>query len=196
MYVTNQWVFLLAIGNMSNPVITRLGTNQFWYKHWYSDQTYTANLHQDKSIETLLKFYLDYGLTFNSNPNVHEYWYTSKYKSIRGENPKTNLRFYRRFFYTNDNLSIEHSFFIRHFSGEYFPLRLWILKYSGWVILCVQWFKPIKKKHDPMQGARTFRKKSSTLHEFNRPSRNLQRLKILLLLFNKQLNFKTKNYSF
>ena len=180
---------------MSNPIITRLGVNQFWYKHWYSDKNFSANLHQDKTFETLIKFYLDYGLTFNNNPNVHEYWYNSSFKKFRTENHRTNLRFYRRFFYTNDIMGIEHSYFIRHFSGEYFPLRLWVMKYLGWVILCVQWFKPIKKKTRRVL-VRRVRKKYSTLHEYGRPKHSLNRLKVLLIIFNKELLNLSKNYLF
>jgi len=182
---------------MSNPVITRLGTSQFWYKHWYSNKSYTHNLHQDKSFEVLIKFYLDHGLTFPNNPNVHEYWYRPNLKKNRTENHQTNLRFYRRFFYTNDRLSIEHSYFIRHFSGEYFPLRLWIFKYLGWVILCVQWFKPIKKK---MKRVRTLvrygNRRSSSLHEYGRPEHPFTRLKVLLFMFTKRVLSWGKTYRF
>jgi hypothetical protein len=186
---------LLFIGNMSNPVITRLGTNQFWYKHWYSDKLFAANLHQDKSFEALIKFYLDYGLTFNSNPNVHEYWYNPSFKKYRTENAVTNLRFYRRYFYTNDIMSIEHSYFIRHFSGEYFPLRIWVMRYMNWVILCVQWFKPIKKKTKKVFVKKT-KKKYTALHEYGRTNHSVNRLKVLLILFTKQLSTFSKNYQF
>jgi len=68
------------------------------------------------------------------------------------------MRFFRRFFYTNDDLFIEHSYFIRNHSGEYFPFRLWIIKFSGWVIFSLQWFKPVKKR-----SRRTRRKPPSRL---------------------------------
>ena len=58
---------------MGNPVITRLGINQFWYKHWYSDTTTSQNIKQDDSFEKLINIYLNYGLSFNTNPFIHEY---------------------------------------------------------------------------------------------------------------------------
>ena len=68
---------------MGNPVITRLGINQFWYKHWYSDSSRQLNLKQDDSLSLLLDLYLNYGLTFKSNPFIHEYWYKRFSKKIR-----------------------------------------------------------------------------------------------------------------
>ena len=59
---------------------------------------------------------------------------------------KLNSRFFRRYFYTNDTLSIEHSYLIRNKTPEFFPMRTWIMKYAGWVIFSVQWFKPLKIK--------------------------------------------------
>lgn len=137
----------MYIGNMGNPVITRLGINQFWYKHWYSDTTTSLNIKQDDSFEQLINVYLNYGLSFNTNPFIHEYWYRKSAQKVRvSEHVKNNMRFFRRFFYTNDNLSIEHTYLIRNQSGEYFPMRTWVLKYGGWIIILIHWFKPIKTK--------------------------------------------------
>lgn len=132
---------------MGNPVSTRLGVNQFWYKHWYTDKNLSLELKQDESLEKLIAFYLEYGLSFSSNPLLHEYWYRKNLKQLRvNAHQKNNHRFFRRFFYTNDALGIEHSYLIRNKTAEYFPMRLWVLKYSGWVIFSVQWFKPLKIK--------------------------------------------------
>jgi hypothetical protein len=135
------------MGNMGNPVSTRLGVNQFWYKHWYTDSTKTLNLKQDDSFEKLVAFYLQYGLTIQTNPFVHEYWYKRHLRNTRVVvQSKLNSRFYRRFFYTNDALGIEHSYLIRNKTAEYFPMRTWVLRYGGWLIFSVQWFKPLKIK--------------------------------------------------
>ena len=58
---------------MGNPVITRLGIQQFWYNHWYSDKHLSSNLHQDKIFEDLLSMYLTYGLNVKENLFIHEY---------------------------------------------------------------------------------------------------------------------------
>jgi len=68
--------------------------------------------------------YLNYALTFNNNIFFHEYFFSKKSKNLRLE-PKTYaLKHYRNFSYSNDVLTIEHSFLLRIPSGEYFPMRL------------------------------------------------------------------------
>jgi len=184
---------------MSNPIITRLGINQFWYKHWYSDTLFSQNLHQDKSFELLIKFYLDHGCTYQTNPLIHEYWYNANLKKRRVSINIHNINFYRRFFYVNDVLDIEHSYLIRNHTGEYFPMRMWLLKYRNWVILSMQWFKPIKKK-----SAKTHRRKFgathvSTVHEmvkFKQTKYLLKRLKLLMMLFLNKFNSSKKEYLF
>ena len=112
------------MGNMGNPVVTRLGINQFWYKNWFTDNKYSQFVKEDSLINLFIPLYLNHGVTFKTNPFVHEYWYKKSYKSLRSTNhEKTNLQSFRRYFYTNDRLGIEHSYFIRHRTGEYFPMR-------------------------------------------------------------------------
>jgi hypothetical protein len=74
----NLVVIFIYIGNVSSPVITRLGVNQFWYRHWYNDfgVNFLRSLHAGNLVESLLKIYLDYGLFFRSNPLVHTYWFS------------------------------------------------------------------------------------------------------------------------
>jgi hypothetical protein len=61
------------MGNMGYPVVTRIGINQFWYHHWYSDVNYSSNLKQDNLFDKLVYMYLRYGLTLQNNPFFHEY---------------------------------------------------------------------------------------------------------------------------
>lgn len=131
---------------MTHPVVTRLGVNQFWYRHWYSDTTHTANLHQDQLLIKLVYLYLNYGLTIKSNFFVHEYWYKPSYVTLRTLNVTDYSKCFRRFFYTNDTLGIEHSYLIRNRTPEYFPLKLWLFRFGGWFIVSIKWFKPIKTK--------------------------------------------------
>ena len=112
---------------MGNPVITRLGIQQFWYHHWYSDSSKSLNLQQDKLFENLLNTYLMYGLQVRENLFIHEYWYSGSknFKNLRLNygNSKHHL-FYRRHYYLNNVVGIEHNFLLRNTTAEYFPLRL------------------------------------------------------------------------
>lgn len=56
------------------------------------------------------------------------------------------MHFYKRHYYTHDILGIEHTFLIRHKTGEYFPLKTWYMSYNNWIILAMHWYKPNKKK--------------------------------------------------
>lgn len=131
---------------MGYPVVTRLGINQFWYRHWYTDTFYKQNCHQDLIFERFVMLYINYGTTFKNNIFIHEYWYSKPSKVIRTLPLKSYMKHYRRFYYSNTLLGIEHSFLLRNHSGEYFPMRCWILKYNNWVILSLKFFKPLKIK--------------------------------------------------
>lgn len=131
---------------MGYPVITRLGINQFWYKNWYTDSDFMLSCQQDIIFQDLLKFYLNYGLTFSSNIFFNPYFHTKALRNVHIDYFIKNLKFYRRFFFSNYTLGIEHSYFLRYRTGEYFPLRLWMLRYSNWIIIFFNCFKPIKKK--------------------------------------------------
>lgn len=184
------------MGNMGHPVVTRLGVNQFWYKHWYSDKNKQMNLKQDDAFEQLLNLYLNYGLTFKHNPFIHEYWYKKFSKKIKIQDQELkNIKFFRRFFYTNHNLSIEHTYLVRHKTPEYFPMRHWVLKYGGWVILQVHWFKPLKTK----SKSKTFSKNASFIGAVSRPkvfNPTLNRLKLAYLFLIKSTLAKTNLYTF
>jgi hypothetical protein len=131
---------------MGYPVITRLGVSQFWYHHWYSDKTYFLNTKQDRLLLELIKLYLDYGLSFQHNIFFHEYYFSPKLRKRRVNQSILNLRYFRRFFFSNYTLGIEHSYFLRYHSGEYFPFRFWLMRHSGWIIVCFNCFKPVKIK--------------------------------------------------
>lgn len=191
---------------MGYPVINRLGTTQFWYKHWQpnTNLNFKENLQHDIIFQELLKFYINYGLTTKINFFFNEYWYSKNKKKNRFfiSDIKTN-KFYRRYYYTNFTLSIEHSFFIRHQIGEYFPLRVWILKYSGWIILSFKCFKPLKSKYSfSSQQKKTKLQNSKPILALNAPSipMNLKlkfsavRLKIFYFFLKRNYNKYFKQY--
>ena len=82
------------------------------------------NFKQDLIFTHLFKMYLNYGLTFSNTLFMHEHFFNYKYKNIRLNLLLKNLRYFRRFYFSNYNLGIEHSYFLRYKTGEYFPLRL------------------------------------------------------------------------
>lgn len=133
------------MGNASNPTINRLGKNQFWKNHWYSD-TFNQNLHQDKILKTLIKLYLKSGLSFKKSPFYNKYWYNFKSKKNLEFLNRQNSNFFRRFFYNNSFLGIEHSYLIRTLSVENFNMHVWLLKFNGWIVFSFQTFVPLKKK--------------------------------------------------
>ena len=79
---------------------------------------------QDIIFQTLLKAYLSYGLTFSSNIFFNPYFYSKATRRFKENIFLKNLKFYRRFYFSNVTLGIEHSYFLRYRTGEYFPLRL------------------------------------------------------------------------
>jgi len=179
---------------MGYPVITRLGLNQFWYRHWYSDVKFKENLNQDKIFTTLIKFYLNYGLMFSNNIFFNEYFFNNKLKNIRLSNLVSNRKFFRKYYFTNSLLGIEHSYFLRYKTGEYFPFRMWVIKYNKWIIINFNCFKPVKTK-----------KKSNTLikKEFSSVNPNLfdefkkdKFIRYKILFLHLKSSFFHQNYNF
>jgi hypothetical protein len=181
---------------MSNPVITRLGINQFWYKHWYSDSSYSLNLQQDNLFQELVQLYLDYGLVLKSNIFIHEYWYKfNDVKKLRlSYEFRTYNTFFRRFYYSNNIVGIEHTFLLRNKTPEYFPMRTWFFKYANWVVISVNWFKPLKQRKlkelhpNSASAANVISKHSANYYQ-------LKRLKLVLYLTTKKY-FNNKKYMF
>lgn len=56
------------------------------------------------------------------------------------------MQYFKRFYYSNSVLGIEHSFFIRNTTPEFFNFKPWIFFYNGWLVLIICWFKPPKNK--------------------------------------------------
>ena len=183
---------------MGNPVITRLGTQQFWHNHWYSDKSVSLNLQQDKLFSNLIHLYLTYGLNIRENLFIHEYWYAnnSRIKNLKSNYHKTmhNI-FYRRYYYLNNVVGIEHSFLLRNTTAEYFPLKLWLFKFNNWIILNVTWFKPLKGKNKikPFSGSASA---ANVLHKPKSLYYKNKRIKLILTALFLKLKFFHKKYIF
>jgi len=179
---------------MGNPTITRLGRTQFWYKKWYTDLSYNSLVKTTYNLETLLNFYFKYGLSFTNNFFFHNYWYKNSFfkKTIYNQETKNLALYFRKYYYAHQTLTIEHSYFLRLKTPEYFPLKLYILKYSNWLVASIQWFKPLKstKSH---QSRLDKQRKSTLVYTKNKSSNSNHRTKLLLnllLSFYKNINLK------
>jgi hypothetical protein len=183
---------------MGNPVITRLGTQQFWHNHWYSDTNVSSNLQQDKLFSNLINLYLTYGLNIRENLFIHEYWYgnSARIKNLKINYSKTTHNiFYRRHYYLNNIVGIEHSFLLRNATAEYFPLKLWLFKFNNWIILNVTWFKPLKgkNKNKPFLGSASA---ANVLHKPTSSHFQSKRMKLLLTALFFKLKSLNKKYIF
>ena len=183
---------------MGNPVITRLGVQQFWHNHWYSDTNVSSNLQQDKLFSNLLSLYLTYGLNIRENLFIHEYWYANnvRIKNLKLSYPKTlHNTFFRRYYYLNNIVGIEHSFLLRNTTAEYFPLKLWLFKFNNWVVLNVTWFKPMKGRNRS-KASKESASAANVLHKPNSLYFKNKRLKLLLSVFLYNLSTCNKKYLF
>ena len=180
---------------MSNPTITRLNKTQFWYKNWYSNNNYSSVLKKVNTFESLLSFYVNYGLRFQKPYLYSNFWYkTGSRKPLSNQD-----RYYRKYYYAHQTLTIEHSYFIRLKTSEYFPLRLYVLRYNNWLCATLQWFKPVKSTRNASTiKTNNFLKKNSTVLSINKRMQDRTRIKILMnflqLLVNK--NAKLTKYLF
>lgn len=184
------------MANISSPIVTRFGSKQLWHKHWYTDLNshYSTILNSIKVIENLLEVYLNYGLDFTSNPLIRDYWVNSKFK---GFSPLNNRwRWFRKMFYRNARVKFEYSYVIRRHSGEYFPFKLWVLRFSGWFIFLKSSFKPMKFKVRKLRRS-NFRlsKIASNLKGFSKVQ-NFSRVKLTIYMYLKFVSRLESNYSF
>ena len=173
---------------MGYPVITRLGLNQFWYKHWYSDKNKNENIQQDKIFTDLINLYLNYGLTYQNNIFFHEYFFSKSYKNQRLFNLKYNLKYFRHFSYFNEVVGIEHSFFIRNHLGEYFSMRKWHIKYNNWVIIIFNCFRPLKMKEKSLNNLKK-KEVSAVASGFKYNSFFLNRFKLLYIYIKRRCSY-------
>lgn len=186
------------MGNISSPVITRLGIKQFWYKHFYADtnQTRIRNLKSNKLIITLMHIYLSYGIFFHKNFFISNFWFKSSYKSSKLKSLQHN--YFRRYHYNNNALDFEYNYRLRNHSGEYFPLKVWVLKYKSWVVFSVNWFKPIKKKlNSAVRSSYNGSRLDATLNLITaNKGQNIKRLKFLILFILKNIQRRVNIYNF
>jgi hypothetical protein len=187
---------------MGNPVITRLGRNQFWYKKWFNDWSYSNTFKTINTFESILSIYLSYGFFFTKNMFFFNYWNKNllKFKNLYINETQHSNTYYRRYYYSHKTLSIEHTYLLRISTPEYFPLRTYFLKYLNWLIVSVQWFKPAKSTTKKIffqknNNLRLVTQGISTKNNILGKS-STNRFRLLLLLIKNLLNTPSINYYF
>jgi len=171
---------------MGNPTITRLGKTQLWYRKWYNDTSYKSTLKITYSFETLLNHYFNYGLFFHKNFFYHNYWYKNLLLSKNNYNftNKHSTLYFRKYYYSHSTLTIEHTYFLRLKTPEYFPLKLYILKYNNWLIASIQWFKPLKSLKTNYINTTSFIRKFPLLYtNTSSCSNSFKKIRFKLLMF-------------
>lgn len=128
------------MGNISNPVVNRLGVNVFWYNFWFSSQEYSYHLQKDNLILLLLRIYLKHGLDLPKNIYANPYWFTYANATI----DKTKYYRWSLFFNELNKSQTRHRF--RVTAGLFYKARLVLLKYNKWVLVLTQWFEPDRRK--------------------------------------------------
>lgn len=125
---------------MSNPCINRWGLNTFWHNFWYTDFNYSYNYRQDQIFSQLVNIYIFYGVNLTYNIFANLYWYAKQYKHL-------SIKTYQRWIVRKPNQFGEiMQYSLRQEADCVFPMKIWILKYSHWVIINQYWFHPLKKK--------------------------------------------------
>jgi hypothetical protein len=171
--------------------------NQFWYKYWFSDSLYASTTQLILTLETLILFYLNYGLSYTSNFFIHEYWYKNLTSSLRLNINKAELNnYFRRFYYSHHILNIEHNYLIRNATPEYFPLKIWVFRYLNWIVFIFQWFKPLKKKIFFRNEKPIFKGGLHKKKNLYSPHLHKSRSKIIYLYLLYKVALFTENYYF
>ena len=125
---------------MSNPCINRWGLNTFWHNFWYDDFKYAYSLKQDKIFSKLIHTFLFSGVNLTYNLFANNYWYAKNYSQL-------SIKTYQRWVTRKPNQFGEiMRYSLRQEADCVFPMKIWILKYSHWVIINQYWFQPLKNK--------------------------------------------------
>ena len=183
---------MYIMANMGFPVITRLGTNQFWYNHWYNDFSYARYFHNVKSANDFVSLYFKYGVSFSTNIFCDKYWFTKKFSKLKSEKA---LRLYhlcfRKKLFENKTFNVREVTDSRLNTGEFFPMRLWTFRFGHWIIFLIHWFKPVKSKLNRKNTKRfdNFRRHATSYRKINVRSN----FKIMKIIKNINNNYK---YSF
>lgn len=131
---------------MSNPCINRWGLNTFWHNFWFTDFNYSTNLRQDKAFSILIRTFIFYGLNLSYNLFSSKYWYSHLYNHLSIKN------YYRWVTYTpSGKKELSENYVVRQEADCIFPMKVWILRYSHWIVINQYWFNPFKGRRKAMK---------------------------------------------
>jgi hypothetical protein len=171
-----------------------------WYKNYYSNSYFSSTYKKICNFENLLHIYFTYGLNYNSNIFLHNFWYKNLTKRTTLNYIEKNLSLYfRKYYYSHQTLTIEHSYFLRRKTPEFFPLKLYILRYNNWLVTSIQWFKPLKTKniaHKTNKNLINKKQASILTRNKNNTTSKLNRTNILFFFLKKHLKISKINYQF
>jgi hypothetical protein len=139
-----------------------------------------------------------YGLFYQKNLFYDKFWYKNLLKQATKLKNQNKSLYFRKYYYAHQTLTIEHSYFLRLKTSEYFPLKLYIMRYNNWLVASVQWFKPVKKN---IKNKLVYSNSNSNIQlgtNFLKKSQTNKRVKILFLLLRTSLGYfkKSTSYSF
>lgn len=132
------------MGNTSNPIINRVGSIQPWANHYVPSKLLKFQLKLVNLTLKILKNYISYSNSFKFNIFVHNFWYKNVNFSYKLSS-QNYAQFFKRFYYSNSTLGIEHSFLIRNSTSEFFDFKPWVMQYNKWLVVIICWFKPPKQ---------------------------------------------------
>jgi len=113
---------------------------------WYAERNFASNLQQDKIFTLLINTYLRFGLYAFRDAFYHPYWYMNQTSSRPYLESKTYLKYFRWKQYTDTQLGVDSIQRFRLEAIDFFHLTTWILRFGGWIIINLYWFKPQRKK--------------------------------------------------
>jgi hypothetical protein len=164
------------MGNAASPIINKSGSIQPWNKIYYSNKLLRLRLKQSSNFLLILNLHLLYSNNFKSHPFLSNFWYKKAWTSRRLAVSSPSL-FFKRKYYSNSILGIEHSFLIRRSTKELFSFSARVLLYSQWFIFIITWFKPQKNNKLSSKNSSTANRKfsNSTSRHGLSPANQLER---------------------
>ena len=133
------------MGNVSNPSINRWGLNTLWHRFWFKDWGYASTVNQDRNINSLVETYLLHGLDIPRYFFFNPYWYNEKVSVIK------RPLYFRWIMAKNKTLGFRTMYRLRTQTTDFYPMKIWILRYSRWLIINFYWFQPNKYKRRKVQ---------------------------------------------
>lgn len=149
---------------------------------WYADRNYASTLQQDKIFTILLNTYLRFGLYVFKDMFYTPYWYMNQKAAKPFIEPHTNLKYFRWRQFTDKQLGVDSIQRFRLDTIDFFHLTTWVLRFGGWVIVNLYWFKPHRKKKNVIalkKGKRVYGDFFPTVKNRNFSPVNLKRYKFL-----------------